>query len=50
MMLNLLYTRAGQDARRALLERMGRNDGAHCVLLVPDQYSQPLKGIHLNQF
>ena len=38
-MLNILYTRAGQDARRALLERMGRNNGSHCVLLVPDQYS-----------
>lgn len=38
-MLNILYTRAGQDARRALLERIGQAGQEHCVLLVPDQYS-----------
>ena len=38
-MLNILYARAGQDARRALLERMGQSSAEHCVLLVPDQYS-----------
>ena len=38
-MLNILYTRAGQDARRALLERMGESGREYCVLLVPDQYS-----------
>ncbi len=39
MMLNILYTRAGQDARRALLERMKQSQAERCVLLVPDQYS-----------
>ena len=38
-MLKILYTRAGQDSRRALLERMGQSTAEHCVLLVPDQYS-----------
>lgn len=37
-MLRILYTRAGQDSRLALLERMGAAGGG-CVLLVPDQYS-----------
>lgn len=38
-MLNILYTRAGQDSRAALLERMGESRVRRCILLVPDQYS-----------
>lgn len=38
-MLKILYTRAGQNSRRALLERMGKSEAKQCVLLVPDQYS-----------
>ncbi|MDD6160273.1 MAG: PD-(D/E)XK nuclease family protein [Oscillospiraceae bacterium] len=38
-MLNIVYTRAGQNGIRAMLERMGREGDKHCVLLVPDQYS-----------
>lgn len=37
-MLTLLYVRAGQDSRRALLERMAGLT-APCILLVPEQYS-----------
>ena len=38
-MLNIIYTRAGQNARLALLERMGKCTADQCVLMVPDQYS-----------
>ena len=38
-MLTLLYARAGQDSRRALLERMGRSEAPRRVLIVPEQYS-----------
>lgn len=38
-MLTLLYARAGQDSRQALLERMGRSELPRRVLLVPEQYS-----------
>ena len=38
-MLTVLYARAGQDSRRALLERMGRSEARRCLLLVPEQYS-----------
>ncbi len=38
-MLHILYTRAGQNSRLALLERMGRSAARRRVLLVPDQYS-----------
>ena len=37
-MLTILCARAGQDGRRALLDRMGREEG-RCILLVPEQYS-----------
>ncbi len=38
-MLKILYARAGQNSRRALLERMGRSAARRRVLLVPEQYS-----------
>ena len=38
-MLKILYGRAGQNSRLALLERMKGTEGTQCVLLVPDQYS-----------
>lgn len=38
-MLRILYHRAGQNSRLALLERMGRSESCRRVLLVPDQYS-----------
>lgn len=38
-MLKILYTRASQDSRHALLERMGESGAERNVLLVPDQYS-----------
>lgn len=38
-MLTVLYARAGQDSRRALLERMGRSQARRRLLLVPEQYS-----------
>jgi len=37
-MLHIVYYRAGQDGRRALLERMGAGS-CRSVLLVPEQYS-----------
>lgn len=38
-MLQILYVRAGQDSRRALLDRMKAGTSPRRVLLVPDQYS-----------
>lgn len=38
-MLHILYTRAGQDSRRAILQRMKESRAERCMLLVPDQYS-----------
>ncbi len=38
-MLKLLYARAGQDSRRAVLGRMGESSAPNRVLLVPEQYS-----------
>ena len=38
-MLNLLYTRAGQDIRGELLERMGKSSARRRLLIVPEQYS-----------
>jgi len=38
-MLKILYARAGQNSRRALLERMGKSEAKQCVFVVPDQYS-----------
>lgn len=38
-MLTVLYSRGGQDARRELLERMGRSGARRRLLIVPEQYS-----------